>query len=587
MTPASLPPFAFTAITVSAVSAQPSLQPGTVLSALVVAKVDASTLRLLLGGETLDLMTDRLLAPGTPVELVVEGTPSRPELSLRPLPESRAQAPSLPQLSLQQLSQSQPSQSHEVLRATSVAPASSSAPAIEAALKSVAELLGSAAVRQGGLAPLYANLESALARPNSPVPQPVAQAALQLLSLRLDLGGDGDVDAAGIKAALQRSGLVSEPSAAPSGHSTPGQADLRAALQGLRDTLRAWAEAEPLPQQRAGSSPPSVQSEPHAASRGSAVVPSVPNPPSAPLASQSDLIQPNAAAAPPAEDAAPPQPSRPVVGVPVGVTDSAEGAAVPSAPQRSTAFDAYGSYGKQPSSPGQAGLRAALQALSETLQSWDDSPPPASQQPAQPIRNPYAPFAAPRGANLAPPFRNAPMEPQPAAPPTVLADASPGEIARHLLDDTDAAIARQTLLQIASLPDELGGGSQPARDPASNMTFEIPLSVGQGTAVAQLRIERDGADRHGDNVDPVWRVNFSIDLEPIGPVHARISLTGDRAAVFLKAERPESADRLAQELPLLEAGLRSAELEPGTLLCRTGAPDAPFAAAGLFLDQAT
>jgi hypothetical protein len=179
------------------------------------------------------------------------------------------------------------------------------------------------------------------------------------------------------------------------------------------------------------------------------------------------------------------------------------------------------------------------------------------------------------------------MEPQPAALPTVLADASPGEIARHLLDDTDAAIARQTLLQIASLPDDHGGSPQPARDAASNMTFEIPLSAGQGTAVAQLRIERDGAEQRGDSVEPVWRVNFSIDLEPIGPVHARISLTGDRAAVFLKAERGESADQLAHHLPLLEAGLRGAELEPGTLLCRAGVPDAPSAAAGLFLDQAT
>lgn len=584
MTPATLPPFAFTAITGSAVPTQPSLQPGTVLSALVVANVDASTLRLLLGSETLDLVTDRLLAPGTPVELVVEGTPSRPELGLRPLPESRAQAPSPPQPSPSQLLPSQSSQSHAVQRATPAAPASSSAQAIEAAVKSVAALLGSAAVRQGGLAPLYANLESALARPNLSVPQSVAAAAQQLLSLRLDLGGDGDVDAAGIKAALHRSGLVSEPSAVPNGQSTPGQADLRAALQALRETLKGWAAAEPLPQQRVEASPPSLQSGPHTAPRGSGVVPPVPNLPSAPLASHSDRIQPNAAASPPIEDA---MPSQPPPSRPVGGTRGAEATTVPNAPQRSTVFDGYGLYDTRPSPPGQAGLRAALQALSETLQSWDDAPPPASQEPAQSFRNPYAPFAAPRAANLAPPFRNAPMEPQPAAPPTVLADASPGEIARHLLDDTDAAIARQTLLQIASLPDEQGGGSQPARDPASNMTFEIPLSVGQGTAVAQLRIERDGAERHGDTVDPVWRVNFSIDLEPIGPVHARISLTGDRAAVFLKAERPESADRLAQDLPLLEAGLRGAELEPGTLLCRTGAPDAPFAAAGLFLDHAT
>jgi hypothetical protein len=250
--------------------------------------------------------------------------------------------------------------------------------------------------------------------------------------------------------------------------------------------------------------------------------------------------------------------------------------------------DPDGSRGARPS-PGQADLRAALQALRETLQRWTDPEPLPLQRDVRqpPLRWIEQPAEPSRAAAPVPPFRNTPTVPQAPVPASVQADASSVEVMHQLLQETDAAIARHTLLQIASLPDDQGGGTRASGDASTHLTFDIPLAVGQGTAVAQLRIEHDGAEQRADGVEPVWRVSFSIDLEPIGPVHARISLTGDRAAVILRAERSESAERLAQELPLLEAGLRRAELEPGTLLCRMGAPEAPPAAAGQFLDHAT
>jgi hypothetical protein len=238
-------------------------------------------------------------------------------------------------------------------------------------------------------------------------------------------------------------------------------------------------------------------------------------------------------------------------------------------------------------SPGQAELRAALRALRDTLQRWSDVEPPVQREVRQaPLRWIEPPVEQRHPSAPLPPFRNAPTVPQPPVPATVHVDASPADVAHLLLDETDAAIARHTLLQIASLPDDQGS-TRVHGDVSTRLTFDIPLATGQGTAIAQLRIEQDRAEQRADGAEPVWRVNFSIDLEPIGPVHARISLTGERAAVTLRAERSESADRLAQELPLLEAGLRRADLEPGTLLCRMGAPEAPPAAAGQFLDQAT
>jgi Flagellar hook-length control protein FliK len=103
----------------------------------------------------------------------------------------------------------------------------------------------------------------------------------------------------------------------------------------------------------------------------------------------------------------------------------------------------------------------------------------------------------------------------------------------------------------------------------------------------QLRIEREASKREGPDIRPLWRANFSIDLEPIGPVHASIALFGERAAVTLYAERDDSAQMLREGLPILEAGLNDAALEAGELRCRAGAPSAARSAPGLFVDQAS
>src|SRR5262249_2006 len=52
-------------------------------------------------------------------------------------------------------------------------------------------------------------------------------------------------------------------------------------------------------------------------------------------------------------------------------------------------------------------------------------------------------------ANTPPPFRGALPSAQAVAAPSIAPNASPAATVHHLLDDTDAAIARQTLLQVA------------------------------------------------------------------------------------------------------------------------------------------
>jgi hypothetical protein len=241
----------------------------------------------------------------------------------------------------------------------------------------------------------------------------------------------------------------------------------------------------------------------------------------------------------------------------------------------------------QPAQPN-ADLKVALTTLKETLTNWI-----AKEQGAAPEMAPgkqlQLPLAAPglpppQRATLPPPHRLGPVMAQPPSPATLPEEASARDAAQHLLKATDGALARQTLLQIASLPDE---STNRATESGPRLTLDIPLATLQGNAVAQLRIEQEPSKREGPDIRPVWRAQFSIDLEPIGPVHASIALFGDRAAVTLYAERDASAEHLRDGLPVLEASLKDAAFETGELLCRAGAPSAPRSAPGLFVDQAS
>jgi hypothetical protein len=220
-----------------------------------------------------------------------------------------------------------------------------------------------------------------------------------------------------------------------------------------------------------------------------------------------------------------------------------------------------------------ADWKAALLVLRQVLKSWfDDEYVPGSARPAAP------PSAPP------PPYRGAPPTAQASMPPSLPANAPPGALAQRLLADTEAALARHTLLQVASLPDPAAGTQAVQR--GAQWAFEIPLASAPGSAIAQFEISRDGNAAAPDRPS-VWRVRFSLSVEPMGAVHALIAVTGERAAVTLWAEREASAAHLRAGAGLLAEALRGAALEPGDIQFRVGTPAAPPPAAGRFLDRAS
>ena len=105
--------------------------------------------------------------------------------------------------------------------------------------------------------------------------------------------------------------------------------------------------------------------------------------------------------------------------------------------------------------------------------------------------------------------------------------------------------------------------------------------------MAQFEISRDGDASLVEAAKRVWRARFSLDVEPTGPVHALISLQGERTSVRMWAERPATAAQLRAGAGQLSQALSRAELRPGDITIRDGAP--PLAAparAGHFLDRA-
>jgi hypothetical protein len=213
---------------------------------------------------------------------------------------------------------------------------------------------------------------------------------------------------------------------------------------------------------------------------------------------------------------------------------------------------------------------------------------PAAEQGVQP-----KPVLAPMPPAPPPPYRGAPTAPQPSSAPSISVGADPHEIGARLLAETDGALSRQTLLQAASLPDAatLQAGQVARGDPSGpRWNFEVPFATPQGnTAIAQFEISRDGRSVPAEGIKPVWRARFTLDVEPMGAVHAQVALIGSRTAVTLWAERGDAAAKLRENSSLLSDALKQAELEPGDVLVRDGSPPRPQPAkpAGRFLDRAS
>lgn len=504
------------------------LQAGSVVDARVLSVMADNLVRIAIANLAMDVTSEVALTPGQNLQLAV----SQNDGTIRLAVMSGAGEAAGDQITLTPraaaLVESPP------LAPSGSAPRATLTPAEHVA---VATASSEAVTKQGSQAPLFANLASIVT--GSDLPAGLKQAVLDVLAQQTPL--NTGLDGGDIESAFQKSGLFLEASLAAGATPPSGTApDLKAALLVLRQTLATLESAAPQPQATALPS-------------GTAPTPQV-------AAAQ--------AALPSADPEIAQQPQMPrsadlAAAVLADIAGNAQQATMPRTMS--------------------AGLAASLlQEATQNLPRLTGNVPGSNKA----VPDGHIFEAAARATP--PPFRGALPSAQAIAAPSLAPEAPLAATVHRLLDDTDAAIARQTLLQVASLPDRTDASGHRIDPAVPQWNFEIPFATPQGTAMAQFEISRDGGNESTDPARQAWRARFTLNVEPAGPVHALITLNGDKTFVRMWAERPATAQQLRAGIGELNQALTRAELKPGDIMVRDGTPPQPAPArAGHFLDRAT
>ncbi|MEO8756432.1 MAG: flagellar hook-length control protein FliK [Devosia sp.] len=209
--------------------------------------------------------------------------------------------------------------------------------------------------------------------------------------------------------------------------------------------------------------------------------------------------------------------------------------------------------------PGDA--KAALLSLRGALaKQLGETPPPVVARDAAP-----------------PPLKGLPLRAMVAGVPDL--PDGPRDLARMLHGQTDAAVSRVKLMQMASLPD--GDLARPANQ---SMRMELPFLIGHELVMAQIQIARDGARREADRKRG-WTMRFALNFSATGEVGAEVGLLGTAVNVSLWAAEPETAVAMNAALPELSEALAALGLTPGAIRIRHGAPEPAKPESGRLLDS--
>jgi len=227
-------------------------------------------------------------------------------------------------------------------------------------------------------------------------------------------------------------------------------------------------------------------------------------------------------------------------------------------------------------------LKALLSRLAEALS-------PQALSAAMEIEAaelPPAPGAPKRTTNFGrgsvdrppPPSAGGPTAAQPAARSSLEPQTDTAHLGQALRHDAEAALARLQLSQIASLPKP----GAPTR-----WSFELPVAAPDGRAMAQFEISRDGRGNGaaGAPAEPTWRAKFSINVEPNGPVHAEVALSGGRTRVTLWGERPATQAALTLAQGQLAQDLVGDQGADAAVRVLGGAPAPPQVEAGRLINR--
>jgi hypothetical protein len=542
------------------------LQPGTVITAQVLKILADNLVQIAIANLSIDVLSEIPLQAGQSLQLAVSQTQAGIRLAVVGQGASATTATVNPDTVTLAPGATLASVANTAAVAnppvSAASPINALTPLERSAVSAAVQI---AVTQQGSLAPLFANL--GVAASSGGLPPALQQAVAQVLAQRPGL--DQNLTGDDVKNAFESSGLFLEASLASGSVSTAsGMPDLKAALIVLRQTLLSSLGTADNPAAAPTVTPQSAAAQPTVLATAD---PAAPN--------ESAMPHATAVVTTPAPSLSPEIEAQEIL--------------LPQIVSSATLLEG-GAHA--------APTGAALNLLQEVLQGNLQGNLQANLQEnlqanLREIGSPSLASAMPnvgRDDNVTvhtntppPPFRGALPSAQPIASPSIAPGAPLAASARHLLDDTNAAIARQTLLQVASLPGQVDTTAGRLDPTVPRWSFEIPFVMPQGTAMAQFEISRDGTGNETEVAKRAWRARFSLDIEPAGPVHAMVSLSGERTSVRMWAERPATAEQLQAGVSQLSQALTRAELLPGDIVIRVGAPaQSASAPAGHFLDRA-
>ena len=212
-------------------------------------------------------------------------------------------------------------------------------------------------------------------------------------------------------------------------------------------------------------------------------------------------------------------------------------------------------------------LKSTLMSFRNLLQRFG-----AEAQIVKPARQPVVPSRQGR--------------PQGQAPQSAASAGSAKQVLQGLLQDTDAALARIRMTQMVNSGLASDDAPQTTATRALDIVLEVPMVLGQETAVMQMQIGREGGGTQDDeNEDPAWRLQFALDLTATGPLEAAVSLRGGGTYVSLWIDRKETLDAFSGLKETMEAAFAHAGLDLQELRFMRGLPPKTAAKYGALIDK--
>jgi hypothetical protein len=171
---------------------------------------------------------------------------------------------------------------------------------------------------------------------------------------------------------------------------------------------------------------------------------------------------------------------------------------------------------------------------------------------------------------------------------TPAADASPrhaGDVVEALMRYVMGALARTRVHQLSTHPE-----GRRSTDPAVVQAWSVEIPVaerGRFDGLEMLIEEQQGPSGPRGALERVWQVAMSLEIAPLGPLHALLRLSGTRLATTLWVERETTLAAARSALHDLGECLRAEGVEVTRLECMPGAPPPRSSAHDRLLDIRT